>query len=87
MSTNRSRGIEIAHARPPTGSTRSKLMLSALWVPRASSWRPMWIGSSGSMPSALSSPTIRKLTGSDGSVSVNRRSPENSMRPISATPS
>ena len=36
ISTSTSRGMDIAQACPPTGSTRNNEMLSALWVPRSS---------------------------------------------------
>ncbi len=87
ISTSRSRGRVSIHACPPTGSIRSKAIVSARLFPRASTSRPNAAGSSGSSPRAESTPMIKKFTGSDESVSVSSRSPENWIRPRSATPS
>ena len=87
ISTSRSRGRVSIHACPPTGSIRSKAIVSARLLPRGSTSRPNAAGSSGSSPSAESTPIIKKFTGSDELVSVSSRSPENWIRPRSATPS
>ena len=85
ISTRRSLGRESVHACPPKGSIRRMAIVSARLLPRGSTSLPKEAGSSGSSPSAESTPIIKKLTGSDELVSVSSTSPENWIRPRSAT--
>ena len=61
MVTHMSRGIDSSQARLAPGSMRTTMMVS---LSSDASERPRSTGSSGSRPSALSTPTTRMLMGS-----------------------
>ena len=62
IGTQRSRGNDSIHAFLALGSTRSTMIVSVLSVAS----RPTSTGSFGSRPASSSTPTSKKLVGSEG---------------------